>query len=233
MITTPAYCRIEAFEAFRHHLREADTPAGLFRAACAISLHAHPEESIEAAEQVIARIAATVEQRLHTDSDDARLAHLHDVLFDVIGFNGNDENYFDPANSYLPIVLRKHRGIPISLVLIYRTVATRLGLRVHGINAPGHFLAAVACRENGDQRLMYVDPFYDGALLTSKEAHLRIESAVGKRLPVGAELLHPATPNKWLARMLMNLQAIFSRQGAERDLYAMQELHTLVIELDR
>ena len=49
----------------------------------------------------------------------------------------------DPANSYLPAVLRTKRGLPITLVLIYKCVAEGVGLVVRGINSPGHFLAAV------------------------------------------------------------------------------------------
>ena len=59
---------------------------------------------------------------------------------------GNVDDYYNPANSYLPGVLRTQRGLPITLTLIYKCVGEQLGLTVYGINSPGHFLAAV---ENG------------------------------------------------------------------------------------
>ena len=229
----PAYCRPEAFDLFRLSVRAAETSQGLFRAAAAITLHAHPEERIDDAERVIEELAETVQRRVQSDSDEARLAHLHDVLFDVVGFRGNTDDYYDPVNSYLPVVLRRRRGIPITLVLVYKAVAERVGLRVEGVNAPGHFLAAVTCRESAGERVLYVDPFYDGSLLTAEEAYERIRAATGRAMEPDPALLRRATPQAWLSRMLVNLQAIFARQGNERDLYAMEELRALVTELER
>ena len=37
------------------------------------------------------------------------------VLFEELGFCGNEENYYDPGNSYLHAVLERKTGIPISL----------------------------------------------------------------------------------------------------------------------
>ena len=139
----PAYCRAAAYDAFAIEFRELDTTTGLFRAAFAIARHEHPDADVDQAEATIAELADTVSRRVHSANLDAKLAHLHDVLFDVVGFVGNVDDYYDPANSYLPEVLRTHRGLPITLVLIYKCVAERIGLDVRGINSPGHFLAAV------------------------------------------------------------------------------------------
>ena len=37
------------------------------------------------------------------------------VLFEELGFCGNEQNYYDPGNSYLHVVLERKTGIPISL----------------------------------------------------------------------------------------------------------------------
>ena len=42
--------------------------------------------------------------------------------------------------------------------------------------------------------------------------------------------LAPATHRQWLSRMLNNLQAVFAHTGRERDLYAMQELQSLLVD---
>jgi regulator of sirC expression with transglutaminase-like and TPR domain len=62
------------------------------------------------------------------------------VLFEEEGFTGNTDDYYNVANSYLPVVLQTRRGLPITLSLIYKAVAERLGLRVWGIGLPGHFI---------------------------------------------------------------------------------------------
>ena len=52
----------------------------------------------------------------------------------------------------------------------------RVGLHVEGVNAPGHFLAAV----EADGRRMLVDPFGAGRVLTRDEAFARIARVSGR-----------------------------------------------------
>lgn len=227
----PAYCRPAAYAAFARELPQVDATRGLFRAAFAIARHERAEADVERAEATIAELAETVERRLRSANPQARIAHLHDVLFDVAGFRGNVEDYYNPANSYLPDVLATRRGLPITLVLVYKCVAEGVGLRVQGINSPGHFLAAVETSDepaaDGGSR-MYVDPFYGGELLHEPEIHRRIRESTGSEISPSPRLLAPATGQQWIARMLVNLQAAFAAVGRERDLLAMQELHALL-----
>jgi regulator of sirC expression with transglutaminase-like and TPR domain len=229
----PAYCHPNAYAAFAREMPHVDTTCGLFRAAFAIALHEHPDANLEQAESTLLQLAETVNGRVHSPHPQARLAHLHDVLFDVVGFTGNVDDYYNPANSYLPEVLATCRGLPITLVLIYKFVAEEVGLTVRGINSPGHFLAAVQCPELGQSltsgsNWMYVDPFYGGGLLSDDDIFQRIAEATGRDDPPSPAWLAPATHHQWLARMLNNLQAVFAHTGRERDLYAMQELQSLL-----
>ncbi|HEX4416147.1 MAG TPA: transglutaminase-like domain-containing protein [Lacipirellulaceae bacterium] len=228
----PAYCHPLAHRAFRQALQSLESTSGLFRAAFAIAQHELPEAEVSRAEAVIVELAATVRRRVHSSRFEAKLAHLHDVLFDIVGFEGNVDDYYNPANSYLPEVLRTHRGLPITLALVYKCVGEQLGLRIEGINSPGHFLAAVhpeslAASSTGDG-LMFVDPFFGGALLSRHDVYRRIESTTGHAPKAGINWLAATTHQQWLSRMLTNLQAVFARSGRERDLYAMQELQALL-----
>lgn len=227
-MSAPAYCRPAAYRMFAEQLADVQSAAGLFRAAFAIALHERPEASLAEAETIVENLTDTVRSRVRSGSAEALLAHLHDVLFDVFGLCGNVADYYAPANSYLPDVLRTRRGIPISLVLVYRRVAEPLGLVVHGVNTPGHFLAEVELSgERGVER-MYVDPFFGGGVLNETEVADRISQAAGKPIPITPDVLARATPRMWLARMLNNLQASFAATGQERDICAMQELHALL-----
>src|SRR5262245_53013794 len=145
----PAYCHPAAHAAFASELPNVDTTRGLLRAAFAIAQHERPTANVDEAEAILRQLADTVNNRVHSPNPQARLAHLHDVLFDVVGFGGNIEDYYNPANSYVPDVLATHRGLPITLVLVYKCVAEEVGLTVRGINSPGHFVAAVECAEPG------------------------------------------------------------------------------------
>ena len=211
-----------------------ETTRGLFRAAFAIAQHDKPDADVDRGVATIEELADTIRRRVHSANAQAKLAHLHDVLFDVVGFVGNVEDYYNPANSYLPDVLATHRGLPITLVLIYKCVAEGVGLVVRGINSPGHFLAAVETREAashaaGEGAWMYVDPFYGGTLLDENDVYRRIADSTGLTGPPSPEWLAPASHRQWLSRMLNNLQAVFAHTGRERDLLAMQELQELLV----
>lgn len=223
-----SYCRSVAFERFRTELGEISNAKGLFRAALAISLHERPETDFNATEQVVDQIVASIQARVRSTSQTALLAHLHDVLFDEYQLRGNRSDYYNPANSYLAEVLRSRRGLPITLALIYKRVAEPLGLVVHGVNSPGHFLAEVEPAPHSGEKAMYVDPFFGGGVLTIDEAFARIGQATGQPVLPTSSLLSRASPEQWLSRMLTNLQAAFSAAGQERNVYAMQELQALI-----
>lgn len=165
----PAYCRAVAYRAFARAVPLAETAEGLFRAAWAISQHELPDADLAAGEEAVEGIAYAVRRRVRSESPEALLAHLHDLMFDELGFRGNVEQYYLAANSYLPEVLRTRRGLPITLTLLYRRVAASLGLVVHGVNAPGHFLAMVEIDGPARRESMYVDPFFGGGLLSEAE----------------------------------------------------------------
>jgi len=65
---------------------------------------------------------------------------FHTYLFEELGFRGNEDDYYDPKNSFLNDVLDRRTGIPISLAAVYVEVARRLGWPVRGVGFPGHFL---------------------------------------------------------------------------------------------
>ena len=77
---------------------------------------------------------------------------LNQYLFDELGFEGNRRRYEDPRNSCLNEVLERRTGIPITLSVVYMEVARRAGLRVDGVNFPGHFLVRCKAPERGPPR---------------------------------------------------------------------------------
>jgi len=224
-MTEPAYCRPAAYRLFQEQLPVVETGAGLFCAAFAVALHERPEANWAEVETIVENLSDTIARRVRSRTTSALLAHLHDVLFDVLGLRGNVDDYYDPANSYLPDVLRTRQGLPITLVLIYKRVAEPLGLIVHGVNAPGHFLAEVV---DPAGESTYIDPFFGGGVLTKAEIFERIEQATGREVVLTPQLLTRATHRQWLGRMLNNLQAAFAAHGQDRDVYAMQELQSLL-----
>jgi regulator of sirC expression with transglutaminase-like and TPR domain len=220
----PVYCRLEAFRAFQHAVPRLDSTDGLLRAAVAISMHELEDVNVSLVLDVIESLADEVRSRVHNRSDDALLAHLHEVMFDEHGFVGNTDDYYSTTNSYVPEVIVTKRGLPITLALVYKVVAERLGLKVCGINAPGHFMAAVQI--NGSR--MIVDPFAAGRTLSLEEAEACIEEAVGEKIPPGENVLSEASNRQWIGRILRNLDAVFGHDGRPHDQAAMRELAALL-----
>ena len=133
----------------------------------------------------------------------AQVVALNAYLFGELRFAGNEADYEDPRNSFLNAVLERRTGIPITLSLIYLEVARRAGLRVEGINLPGHFLLRCPARpELTDAEDLIIDPFHGGALLQPDTL---------ARRPGEAPWLPRATKPQILTRMLTNLKRIYTR----------------------
>ncbi len=224
MQPSPQLCRPQAYQLFAEQVPVIETTSGLLRGAIAISMHALDDIEPETVEQQLQDLALRVSSRFRTSSTEAMLAHLHDVLFDEEGFHGNSDDYYNPLNSYLSAVLATKQGIPVALSLVYKVVGERVGLRIQGVNAPGHFV----CRVMTDQGWMIVDPYLGGGVLTADEAFERMEEVTGRPVPRSPEYLAPATHSQWLSRMLVNLQHIFATNERRSDLAAMSELQSLL-----
>ena len=88
------------------------------------------------------------------------------ALFEEEGFRGNRMEYYDPRNSFLNNVIDRRMGIPITLSIVYLEVGWRLGIPLHGVNFPGHFLVRYA----GEAVQLLVDPFQSGMVRFEDES---------------------------------------------------------------
>lgn len=132
---------------------------------------------------------------------------LNQYLFDTLGFEGNRDKYEDPRNSCLNQVLDRRTGIPLTLAVVYLEVARRAGLRMEGVNFPGHFLVRCPDFSAGDP--LVIDPFHGGALLSEQQCRQLLRKHVGGEVAFSRSLLAPATPLEVLLRMLSNLKRIY------------------------
>ena len=137
---------------------------------------------------------------------------LNRYLFEDQGFAGNTANYDDPRNSFLNQVLERRTGIPITLALVYIEVARRAGVRVDGVNFPGHFLLRFPFGLEGDHdSAVLVDPFHGGAVLSEADCRVLLRKHAGDTVAFEPRLLAPATKQQILVRMLVNLKRIYVR----------------------
>jgi regulator of sirC expression with transglutaminase-like and TPR domain len=134
---------------------------------------------------------------------------LNAYLFDELGFAGNRKQYEDPRNSCLNVVLERRTGIPITMSVVYMEVARRAGLRIDGVNFPGHFL--VRCCEGKPRKGagLIIDPFHGGALLTEHDCRMLLQRHVGDEVAYSKSLLATATRPQVISRMLLNLKRLY------------------------
>ena len=139
-----------------------------------------------------------------------RLAMLDRPLFEVEGFRGNRDEYYDPRNSFLNDVIERRTGIPITLCVVYLEVGWRLGLPLVPVSFPAHFLVA----STGAGRI-FIDPFNRGARVAPADLVARLAPIAGGReqarrlLP---QVTAPASRREVAMRILRNLRQIYARR---------------------
>jgi len=130
------------------------------------------------------------------------LAAFNEYLFEVLRFKGNEQNYYDPENSYLNRVVDRRLGNPINLCLVYVLLARRLRLPVTGIGLPGHFI----CRYQTPTEEYYIDVFNSGRLWSKANC---VQYLLYGNYKLQDEYLSPVTPRQMLSRICGNLHQVY------------------------
>ena len=184
-------------------LAAAGERTDLARAALAIARIAYPDLDPAPYLRQLDDLAAAVRPRLYPQaSPEAAVTELAGYLFGECGFRGNQEEYYDPRNSYLNDVLERRTGIPITLSMVLIETGARLGLGIEGVGFPGHFLVRVA----GSRGPLVLDPFFGGRPIGERELLARYRSFVGSDAPaLPPDALATTGTPAILSRMLRNL----------------------------
>ena len=135
------------------------------------------------------------------------ISMLNEYLFEECGFLGNEEDYYDPGNSFLNVVLDKKAGIPITLSIIYSEVAKYIGLDLRIVGFPGHIIVKYK-----DEIIL--DPFYHGRLLTIEDLEENLDRNFGEDVEFIPEYLNESTTEQLLARLLRNLKNAYTQSYA-------------------
>jgi len=195
---------------FRQIVAGPDEAINLAEAALLIASDEYRDLDIATYLARLDAMAAMLKGRLRADIGPAdTIVALNRFLFDEHGFSGNAADYYDPRNSFLNEVLDRKRGIPLTLALIYIEIGRRIGLPVHGVSFPAHFLVKCQLREG----TVVLDPYAKGISLSFDDLRKRIKSLRHGAEPprsVIAGMLATASNKDILVRMLRNLKGIYS-----------------------
>jgi len=200
-----------------------DESLPLTEAALSIAQDAYPDLDLQGTLAEIDELALRVRRRMPEGGDvHQRVTALNRCFFRELGFAANLNDYYDPDNSHLNVVLKRRRGIPISLAVMYLELAGQLDLPVRGVSFPGHFLLRVSTPE-GD---VVLDPTTGRSLSEPDMVELlepyvsNAGESVSRALRM---LLEPATRREIVARMLRNLKTTYLQTERWERLLAIQQ----------
>ena len=192
-------------DGFRELSAAADEEVDLEKGAFLLARYAFPNLDVCDYRRKIEAMASEVRDRMgRRVSGEEAVKILNRYLFAEQGFRGNTKNYYEADNSYLNRVIDRRTGIPISLSTVYLLVGSRLGLPLHGVGMPGHFLV----KFESDRYKIFIDCFNGGALLTERDcARFLVQAGYGFE----EKYLCKSSNRAILIRMLKNLIAIYTK----------------------
>jgi regulator of sirC expression with transglutaminase-like and TPR domain len=148
-----------------------------------------PDLDVDKSLEGLDDLAASVRLVSRAPADAARALQV--ALAHEAGYGGQERDYDDLRSSLLHEVLRRGRGLPIMLSLVWREVARRVGLQADCLGLPGHVMLCVG---DPDGEHLVVDPFRGGA----------VHDVPAVPVLDGADLV---------LRVLTNIRALTARQG--------------------
>lgn len=134
------------------------------------------------------------------------------LLAEEEGFTGDTEHYDAPENADFLSVLKRRRGLPVALAILYAGIARRVGWPAAPVGLPGH----VIVRMGGEADPLLLDPFSGGRTLGIAGLEMLVVRALGRHSQPEMRHLHPMGNREVLVRLLSN-QAIRARKGGHLD----------------
>ncbi|MFT5441445.1 MAG: regulator of sirC expression with transglutaminase-like and TPR domain [Myxococcota bacterium] len=191
----------------RDHFVEAiageDSNVDLAEACLWISAEANPALDVVIYRDKIRTLAGALSAEVSpTGSVVEKVRQVNRHLFVAHNYHGNRDDYYDPRNSYLDCVLDRRTGIPITLSVLWMTVAEKVGLDVYGVGFPGHFLVGVR-----DEPTLYVDAF-SGEAISEQGCRDRLFEMGAGKVVFQPSMLAATSKREILLRVLRNLKQI-------------------------
>lgn len=131
------------------------------------------------------------------------------IIFEIHKFRRNSTNFYSPQNSYINQVLETKRGNPISLAIIYLSVASKLNLPIYGVNLPKNFILAYKdeyrqydSEDESEDILFYINPYNRGAVLGRREINYFVQQ---QQLEPRPEYFVPCSNRDIIVRLINNL----------------------------
>ena len=195
---------------FLVEIDRADRDINLAKAALYVAQIEYPDLDLDRYLELLATMATEVSQKLPNTRYPLKVIQIiNQYLYTEHTFYGNEQDYYNPKNSFLNDVLDLQTGIPLTLAIVYMEIAKRIDFPMVGIGMPGHFLI----RPDFEDSEIFVDAFDRGEILFAEDCRQKLMNIYQQDLPtLPPEILQPITNRQILFRMLNNLQSIYLNQ---------------------
>tara|TARA_Y100001934_G_scaffold52354_1_gene64013 strand:- start:457 stop:1293 length:837 start_codon:yes stop_codon:yes gene_type:complete len=145
-------------------------------------------------------------KRLVSDNPPANAnaaAHaLAEVLARQSGYRGDDQTYDDLQNADLLCVIKRRKGLPVALGILYMHLARSQDWTACGLSFPGHFL--VALEFDGERTI--VDPFHEGVVRTPSELRELLKMVAGQDAELDQKMFLAVPDRGVLLRLQGNIR---------------------------
>lgn len=133
-----------------------------------LSRFGNPTLRITDFEKQLDHFSTMVEPTIRYRLDERRkMKQLIKFVFEDLNFSGDTEDYHNPANCFIDQVIRRRRGLPISLSMVVMFIARRLEMPFFGINMPIHFMLNYV----SEKEEVLIDPYDNGAIVSYDQCY--------------------------------------------------------------
>jgi regulator of sirC expression with transglutaminase-like and TPR domain len=135
------------------------------------------------------------------------IERINDQLYRKEKFRPNRDDYYNPSNSFLNVVIRRKIGIPITLSIVYMRVAESLDFKLVPVSFPSHFLIKNILE--GESEII-IDPYNEGRIMDDYSLkQLLDQTAPRLSVALTRDFVARASVTKVMIRMLNNLKTSY------------------------
>ncbi len=205
---------------FEKFARLSENKKDLEKGAFLIARFAYPMLDEKVYRKWLDRVAAKIQGDIsRLEKPTMAFKRLHSFLSTAMGFRLNEENYYDPDNNYLNRVIEMRRGTPLSLSILFLTLARRLKIPAFGIGLPGHFIVGLG------RPSLFWDPILNKVLDVSGMRRRLAQNGFS----YDPSVLRPVSNSYILMRLLRNLMAVYQNAGLNLNSERLGELAQILL----
>jgi len=203
----------------------------LLTGAYLVAKYQYPDLEFSEIQEQIEKIKKDVWLEIHKELTALeKVKIINQVLFSIHRFNKNSSNFYSPRNSFINQVLETKKGNPISLSVIYLSIAQSLDIPIFGVNLPLNYVLAYVAPyyiDDPDGILFYINPYQRGSILNRTDINNFLERQNLEKKP---EYFKSCTNAVTIERMLRNLVYSYEKLGYTDKLNEVNQLIKIIKE---